>query len=403
VNRLPGLAALAALAAWPVAAAADGTGVIAAGATASERAAVEQAMTQAIAADAGGPVVGDALGAARAQLAAGAVPVAALGEFRRVREMIDDGWRAYVRVQIDDAQRALAAARTAAEPLVALPGGLELYADAALRLGAVLQYRRNPDASAVIALALALDPARPVTLAEFAPEVVDAVAAVRVTPVALERVHVTSAPAGALIAIDGKELGRAPLDAAVTRGQHLIVARAPLHRAQVQGVRVDGAATVDVRLDRDDVAATLAGGAAPGLLSAGEQILVDAALTFAELDDVVVAALGARRGSPALLVQRCAGAPGRCTPVVEIGFADRGGLAAAAREAWAAVHRGEPSAAPGVLAQTLPYRPDTGCHVCQSPYFWGGLGVAFVGTVVALFVATSVRPAPVLTVNGHGF
>jgi hypothetical protein len=330
--------------------------------------------------------------------------VAALGEFRRVREMIDDGWRAYVRVQIDDAQRALTAARTAAEPLVALPGGLELYADAALRLGAVLQYRRNPDAPAVIALALALDPARPVTLAEFAPEVVDAVAAVRVAPVALERVHVTSAPAGALIAIDGKELGRAPLDAAVTRGQHLIVARAPLHRAQVQGVHVDGAPTaVDVRLDRDDVAATLAGGAEPGLLSSGEQTLVDAALTFAELDDVVVAALGARRGSPALLVQRCAGAPGRCTPVVEIGFTDRAGLAAAAREAWAAVRDGEPSAAPGVLGQTLPYRPDTGCHVCKSPYFWGGLGAAFVGTVVALYFATVVRPAPVLNVNGHGF
>ena len=115
---------------------AEGIGVIAAGAGRDDRAAVATAMLDAIGAR--GRVIGDAIGEARAQLAAGAVPAAMLARFRRVREMIDDGWRAYLRVQIDFAQSRLAAARTEAEALVALPGGTELYADAALRLGAVL-------------------------------------------------------------------------------------------------------------------------------------------------------------------------------------------------------------------------------------------------------------------------
>ncbi|HET9620631.1 MAG TPA: PEGA domain-containing protein, partial [Kofleriaceae bacterium] len=377
-----------------------------AGAQPGDRAAVAQAMREAMTA-AGQPpvirnVIDDAVGEARRQRAAGAVAVTKLAEVRRVRTLIDDGWRAYVRVQIDDAQRLLAAARDAAVPLVALPGGVELYADAALRLGAVLQYRRNPDAASLFALALALDPARPVTLAEFAPEVVDAVAAVRFSPAVLERVHVAAEPAGAMIAIDGKPLGRAPLDVEVTRGQHLVIARAPLFRAQVAAVRIDGApGDVTVRLERDDAATALAFGAEPGLAAATEQSLVDTALTFAELDDVVVAALGDRRGGPALLAQRCTGAPARCTPIVEIGVPDRGDLAAAARAAWQAVQTGALDAPPSVLGATQPYRPDTRCRVCRSPYLWGGLGVAFIGTVVGLYLATQARPAPVITVNSH--
>src|SRR5262249_20140716 len=149
----------------------------------------------------------------------------------RVREMIDDGWRAFLRVQIDVAQSRLAAARAQAEPLAALPGGAELYADAALRLGAVLQYRHIAHAPAVLALALAPDPDRPITLAEFSPDVVDAVAAVRASPAAPARVHIATRPAGAIVSVDGKELGAAPLDAEIARGQHLVIARAPRYRA----------------------------------------------------------------------------------------------------------------------------------------------------------------------------
>ncbi len=104
-------------------------------------------------------VVEDAVGEARAAHAGGAVPAEALAAFRRVRDVVDEGWRAYLRVTVEVAASRLTTARTDAEPLVALPGGAELYADAALRLGAVLDHLgRTQDAQAVLALALALDP-----------------------------------------------------------------------------------------------------------------------------------------------------------------------------------------------------------------------------------------------------
>jgi PEGA domain len=381
---------------------AEGLGVIAAGGPAADRAALASALVEAIGPR--GRLVGDAVGAARAELAAGAVASATLLRFRRVRDMIDDGWRAYLRVQIDFAQSRLAAARTEAEPLAALPGGLELYADAALRLGAVLQHRRIADAPAVLALALALDPERPITLAEFSPDVVEAVDAVRAAPAAMQRMHVTANPAGALISIDGKELGRAPLDTQVTRGQHLVIARAPLHHAVVQGVSaIDAGAAVDLVLDRDDDAAQLAGGATPGLADPAAQALVDATIQLADLDEVVVAAIGERRGGPALIVQRCAGAPARCTVVVEVGFGDRAGLAAAAREAWRAVQAGELREPPSVLGDLGPRPPQTGCRACRSPLVWTGVGAAVIGAVIAVVVTSRAKPTPVVNVHGADY
>jgi len=406
---------------------AEGTGVLAGGAGRDDRALVAAALVEAIgvagswgvetptATPAGrgaspvgsigprGRVVADAVGEARAQLAAGAVPLTVVAQFRRVREMIDEGWRAYLRVQIDFAQSRLAAARHDAEALVALPGGPELYADAALRLGAVLQHRRLADAPAVLALALALDPARPITLAEFSPDVVDAVDAVRAAPVALQHLHVAATPAGAMISIDGNELGRAPLDAQVTRGQHLVIARAPLSRAAVQGVVVDGPATVELALERDEDALRLAEGAAPGMPVGAEQALVDSALELADLDEVVVAAVSDRRGGPTLLVQRCAGLPVRCTAVVDIGFGDRAGLPAAAREAWRAVQAGELRYPPSVIGDSKPQPAPSGCRLCRSPLVWTGVGAVVLGAVIAIVVSSSSRSPPVLTVDGHDF
>jgi PEGA domain-containing protein len=380
---------------------AGGLGVVAAGTGGADRAAVAAAVVDAIGARE--RVVGDAIGEARAQRATGAVPSATLARFRRVREMIDDGWRAYLRVQIDFAQSRLAAARTEAEPLVALPGGAELYADAALRLGAVLQHRRIADAAAVIALALALDPRRPITLAEFSPDVVEAVAAVRAAPVVLQRVHVATTPPGAIVSVDGNELGRAPLDAQVTRGQHLVVARAPQHHAAVQGVNVDGAAAVELRLERDDDAAQLATGAEPGIAEPAEQALVDAAIELADLDELVEAAVSDRRGGPTLIVQRCAGMPARCTAVVEVGFGDRAGLAAAAREAWQAAQGGTLRYPPGVLGAIKPRPPEVGCRLCRNPLVWTGVGAVVLGAVIAIVVTSGSKPAPILTVDGHDF
>jgi len=385
---------------------ADGIGVIAAGGAAgaggnAERSAVAAALTEAIGAR--GRVVGDAVGEARAQLAAGAVPVSTLARFRRVRAMIDEGWRAYLRVQIDFAQSRLSAARAEAESLVALPGGAELYGDAALRLGAVLLHRRIADAPAVLALAIALDPARPITLAEFSPDVVEAVEAVRAAPAAMQRLHVATTPAGAMISVDGKPLGRAPIDTQVTRGQHLVVARAPLHRATVQGVLVDSAAVVEVALERDDDAARLAAGAVPAMAAAAEQALVGAALELADLDEVVVAAVGERRGGPALSVQRCGGSPVRCTVPVEVGYGDHAGLAAAARVAWQAVQGGALGESPGVIGHNQERPAPSGCRLCRSPLVWSGIGAVVIGAVVAIVVTSGAKPPPIVLVDGHDF
>lgn len=398
------VAAVLALAlAAPASARAEGVGVIAGG-SAEDRAAVAAAFVAAIGASGPrGRVVGDAMAEARAALAAGAVPAATLVRFRRVREMIDDGWRAFLRVQIEFAQNRLAAARSDAEALVALPGGAELYADAALRLGAVMQYRHVPEAPAVLALALALDPARPITLAEFSPDVVDAVAAVRAAAPPTQRLHVTTRPAGAMVSVDGKPLGASPVDADVPRGQHLIVARAPRHRPVVQGIAVDAPAAAELALDPDDDAARLAAGAEPGLAAAAEQALVDTAIGFADVDDLVVAAIADRHGAQALIAQRCSGAPARCTAPAEIGFGDRAGLAAAAREAWQAVQRGELHDPPRVLGGVERRSVASGCQLCRNPLVWTGVGAAVLTTVLVIAVTSASHPPPVLTVHGGDF
>jgi len=387
----------------PRGARADGAGVIAA--SGPDRAAVAAAMADALAGRAG-RIVPDALGEARSAVAAGAVPVEALARFRRVREQIDDGWRAYLRVAVENAALRLAAARTEAEALVALPGGAELYADAALRLGVVLGHLgRRAESQAVLALALALDPDRPITLAEFSPDVVDAIAAVRALPVARRRLRITSEPAGAQVAIDGTEVGRAPLDVEVTRGQHVIVARAPLHEPAVRGVAVDEGATLTLELAPEDDAAGLARGAQRGLPDDAAQALIDATLRYADLDEVIVVADTSRRGGPTLLVQRCAGAPARCSAVVELGYGERAGLAAAARAAWDAARTGELRYPPSVLGERGGTRiDDDRCKLCRSPALWVGVGAAVVvGTVIALVATSGSTPPPVVTVDGGDF
>jgi len=380
---------------------ADGAGVIAQGA---DRAAVAGAMASAMTGRAG-RIVPDAVAAARTAVAAGAVPIEALVKFRRVREQVDEGWRAYLRVAVENAALRLAAARTEAEALVALPGGAELYADAALRLGVVLGHLgRRTESQAVLQLALALDPDRPITLAEFSPDVVDAIAAVRALPVSRQKLHVTSIPAGAQIAIDGTDVGRAPLDVEVTRGQHLVVARETFYSAAVRGVAVDAAASITLDLARDDEVVRLAGGPARGMPEQAAQELVDATVRFGDFDEVVLAADTTRRGGPTLLVQRCAGIPAKCSAVVEIGYGDRAGLAAAARQAWEAARAGELRYPPTVLGDRGGPRDDGKCKLCRSTGLWVGVGAAVVlGTVITIIAVSGSKPPPVVDVNGPDF
>lgn len=381
----------------PRAAGADGAGIIATSRDPSAREAVAAAMRDAMAGRAN-RLVEDAVAEARTAVAEGAVPIETLAAFRRVRAQMDAGWRNYQRVAVDQARDALVAARTAAEPLVALPGGAELYADTALRLGMVLsQLGRRDEAQVVIALALALDPDRPITTAEFSPDLVAVVDAARAAPVALHTVRIATTPPGARIRIDGKDVGTSPLDVQITRGQHLVVARAPEHRPAVQGITAD-ASRVEVQLEPDEAAARL-GRSLRGLDDIPAQQLVDATLVFADLDEVVVVADTIRRGGPALLAQRCSGAAqARCSAVVEIGYADRAGLASAARSAWESILVGDLRYPPTVLGDEGG-RVDDRCRWCRSPLVWTGVGVVVVtGVVLAIYALSSSQPPPVVTI-----
>jgi hypothetical protein len=380
-------------------AAADRIGVVA---LSPQRAGVASAMAAAAGARP------DALGEARAAIAAGAVSPATLEQFRRVREQIDEGWRAYLRVQFDFAQSRLAAARTAAEPLVALPGGAALYADASLRLGAVLGRAGHvPESQAILALALALDPDRPITLAEFSPDIVTAVDAVRGQSRPTRELLLTTEPPGAQLSVDGKEVGRAPVTVPLAVGQHVVVARMPLFHARAQAFAVDDATgPLALALDRDDEWTHLAIGPQIGMAETATQGLTDATIRYADLDAVVLVAATDHAGGPSLLVQRCAGLPARCTAIVEIGYTDASGLRAAAREAWAAVRAADLRYPPSVFGdpRVTGTRVAHHCDVCRSPWLWAGIGAAaVVATVAVIAVATSSRPPPIVGVNPGGF
>ncbi|HUS30582.1 MAG TPA: PEGA domain-containing protein [Kofleriaceae bacterium] len=403
------------LGAWDTPAArADGTGVIAVTTSpeATDATAVRTSIATALVQSRTSPgattpprIAEDAVAEARVALAEGAIPIATLERFRRLREQIDEAWRAYLRVQVDFAASRLAAARTDAESLVAIPGGALIYADASLRLGAVLAHLgRTNDSQAALALALALDPDRPITLAEFSPDVVAAVDAVRAQKKPTRTVRITTDPAGSALTIDGRDAGHAPINLDLAVGQHVIVARQPLHQARALAIAVDDAPTsamqtIDLALERDIAAARLAEGAQPGLPDAASQELADAAVRYADLDEVVLVAATDRRGGPALLVQRCAGLPARCTAVVEVGYGNRAGLAAAAREAWSDVATADLRYPPSVFndPRVTGKKLDDRCKVCRSPYLWGGVGLAaVVTTIIVVAVVSSSQPPPVL-------
>jgi hypothetical protein len=400
----------AAVATAPAGAArADGIGVVVAAGAPAELAA---RVADAIAARGDGRRIEPAaLALARAALADGAVPRATLVRFRQVREQVEDAWQAYLQVQVEFAASRLATARTAAEELLALPGGAELYADAGLRLGAVLlQLGRRAEAAPVLALARALDPARPISTREFAPDVLEAIEAGQANPPLRRAVRVVVTPAGAAVAIDGHPVGVAPIALELPRGQHVVVARASGFRPAAQAVAVDDAtSTLELSLEPDELAAAVAAPPPAGLGARASAAVVDAALRFGELDEIVLAAVADRRGAPALLVQRCAAgdAAARCTAVIEIGFAETAGLAAAARAGWAEVATAPLREPPGLLADPRLIAGGHGdgrCAVCRSPWLWGGVATGVVLGAAAIWLATSgSRPPPIVGGDPGGF
>jgi hypothetical protein len=117
----------------------------------------------------------------------------------------------------------------------------------------------------------------------------------------------------------------------------------------------------------------------------------------------VIATLGERHGGSALVAQRCSGAPARCTAPVEIGFGDRAGLAAAAREAWRAVQGGALREPPRVLGDVQRRTTSSGCQLCRNPLVWTGIGAAVLTTVIVIVATSGSRSPPVVTVNGGDF
>lgn len=450
------LAALAALALTAAPAAAQRLAVVAVPVAGAPEPAAELLRAAASLGGRGVEPLGDGVALARAARAAGAVPAAQLTAMARVIEGGAEGWRAYLQVAVPFAASRLGKARSDAEALLPLPGGLELYADLSLRLGAaLLSLGRVEEAEDTLALAAALDPHREVSLVEFSPDIVEAEARARGRKAPPAQLVVTTpGVGGASIEIDGQIIGQlggaggapgagrlgapsAPaagqggaiaglfpraagngtspaspsssssLRVSVPRGQHVVVARRRGYEDVAQAVRVPAeGAEVSLHLVEDRMARALAAELA-GMSEEQATSLLEGVVTFADADEVLLVAATSRRGAPALLAQRC-GAALRCTAVVEIGYT-RPGVAAAMREAWSALGRGELRYPPSLPSDSrvLPDRTAGGegkCRLCRSPWLWAGVGAAVVvSSAVLLYALGQETPPPVLVADPGDF
>jgi len=304
--------------------------------------------------DAGVPTTLDAFRVAKTQLELGAVPRARLAGFGRVRELVEQGWRAYLAVEPAYAASRLSEARRLAEGVLALDGGVEAYAEVSLRLAVVLlDLGRKEEAAVLFRIAAALEPDRRVTLAEFSPDVVAAheAAAAPGGPEAPVRIDVRLAEgaggAPAEVELDGRKVGAAPVTVRLGAGQHVVVARAPGHvsAGRAFAVTAPGSAgsepqVVRLELERDAAAASVLRG--PDALAVGQsetsaRIAAEGLIRYGDFDAVLLVASVWRRGAPALLGQWCRSIPVSCGRVVEIGYDEPANLAHAARRLWESV------------------------------------------------------------------
>jgi len=333
-------------------------------------------------------------------LAAGAVRAGRLDGFARVTQLAAEGWRGYLEARFAAAAAHLGDARGEAAALLDLAGGLEVYAELCLRLGAVeLALGREREAELDFRLAGLLDPARAVTDAEFKPAVVDRFRAAQGRARKSRRRRIDAGPAGIAIEVDGRVLGQAPVDIDLEDGLHVLVARAPglTARGQVLAVEASGAAHIRVQLAEDPLAAAVAGAGARmriGEPAAGAADAAQALIAVGELDGVLVAASVWRRGEPALLGQLCQGAPVGCGPVIEIGYARSDRLEQAADALWRQTREGGGGGALTLLADArLVHReppPDPRLPAggeperwWQSRWLWVGVGGAALSAVAA--------------------
>lgn len=265
------------------------------------------------------------LSRAAAALRAGAVPAARLTRFAEVEGLAQSGWRAYLEARPTLAASRLGDARAAAGELLDLDGGLELYADLSLRLGAVKLALGRPDEAALdFRLAATLDPDRAVTDAEFKPEVVERAAASRTSSPSRVARRIEVEPRGALVEVDGREVGRAPVSIDLELGLHVVVARAAgrTARAETISVAAGDSGVMSLALDEDPTARDALAAARQLRVGQGEEDASragEALVLYGDLDALLLLASVWRRGEPVLLGQLCRGQPLRCGRVIEIG------------------------------------------------------------------------------------
>ncbi len=348
-------------------------------------------------------------------LAAGAVARARLERFARAEEVAAEGWRAYLAARPTTAVSRLGDARAEAAALLDLDGGLELYADLSLRIGAArLALGRDSGAEEDFRLAARLDPGREVTDAEFKPAVVQRYAAARAARPGGAEQRIESEPGGAAIEVDGRPVGRAPVTVDLAIGHHVVVARATGRAARAEVIdAAPGAPALRLELDPDPAAAAIAAGT-PGFKLGREEraaaVVAGAVLAYGELDALFLVGTVWRRGAPALLGQICRGGlPARCGRVIEIGYRRAADLPRAAAQLWRAA-RAAPGRFPATLlgdARLVSREPGPGAvdglssgggarRWWRSPWLWVGIGSAALAITAGLLVAGDDEIEPVV-------
>jgi hypothetical protein len=369
--------------------------------------AVAGALDEAAGTATGGPAVIDVRAAARAAWAAGAVPAARLRGFTRVAELAAEGWRAYLAVDPELAAARLATARAEAEGLLALDGGIELYADLTLRLGVVRgALGRADEAGELLRLAHALDPDRAPTASEFSPDALAAYAAAIAAAPARRAVELV-VPAAAQVAIDGREVdGRVH---ELTVGPHVVVVRAPGRVARGRAVAIAGGAgpaRIELALDEDPAAVLAEDGAlAAGVDARRAGSVVAQLLLHADVDALYLLASVYRGGRPALLGQRCVDARPACTAVVEVGYADGAGLDGAARllvDRLANARLRDGVSLPSDERLGGGRGPGPGGER-RRRWIVAGVGVAVAVIVTAIVLASGDEPVPTVTIDPGDF
>jgi hypothetical protein len=364
-----------------------------------DRSTLEEAIVAAASA-VGDQVIVDPFAQGRRQLANGAVRKEQLSRYGRAEELLSEGVRAYQAGDVAFAAARLAEARRLAADSLALVGGVELYATISFHLGAAkLDLGRMQAAADDFRLAYSLDSKRRVTTAEFKPSVVQQYTAVVAAQRGTVRAVIGANVAGARVEIDGKSVGLTPARVTVEKGLHAVVVREAGHvpYGALIDLRTEGA-RVDVQLQVDEERrAVLEGG--DGLSIGGDSKarirLVAGAITWADLDALVMVSATWRRGALVILAEWCKEVD-RCGRVVEVGFPKASGVKSAAGVLWRQARESRGQFSPGLFADARVTNPEGSPGsplpppphsrpLYRNPWLWLGVGsVAVTVTAVLL-------------------